>query len=120
MASRPWSRRRCCRGSSAGRAAWLVLTGEPIDAERAYDWGLVEALADEAALDQTVSSVVNSLVAAERAALRTQKELLQMWEELPLADAVAASIARFGDAYAGAAGARIRHTISRAKSRKAH
>jgi enoyl-CoA hydratase/carnithine racemase len=26
----------------AGRAAWLVLTGEPIDAGRAYQWGLVE------------------------------------------------------------------------------
>jgi enoyl-CoA hydratase len=104
----------------SGRAAWLVLTGEPIDAERAYQWGFVEALADEAALDQTVSAVVNSLVAADRAALRTQKGLLQMWEELPLTDAVAASIARFGDAYAGAAAARIGHTISRAKSRKAH
>src|SRR5919204_550135 len=56
----------------SGRAAWLVLTGEPIDAERAYDWGLVEALADEAALDQTVSSVVNSLLAGDRAALATQ------------------------------------------------
>jgi enoyl-CoA hydratase len=104
----------------SGRAAWLVLTGEPIDAERAYQWGFVEALADEAALDQTVSAVVNSLVAADRAALRMQKGLLQMWEELPLTDAVAASIARFGDAYAGAAAARIGHTISRAKSRKAH
>src|SRR5919201_3620607 len=87
----------------SGRAAWLVLTGEPIDAERAYDWGLVEALPDEAALDQTVSSVVNSLVAADRAALRTQKELLHMWEELPLAAAVAASVVRFGEAYAGPA-----------------
>ena len=105
----------------SGRAAWLVLTGEPIDAERAYQWGLVEALADETALDQTVSSVVDALVAAERAALRTQKELLHMWEESPLAESVAASIARFGEAYAGgAAAARIRHTISRAKSRKAH
>jgi enoyl-CoA hydratase/carnithine racemase len=83
----------------SGRAAWLVLTGEPIDAERAYEWGLVEALADEAALDQTVSSVVNSLVAADRAALRTQKQLLQQWDEQPLAGSIAASIECFAQAY---------------------
>src|SRR3954464_11071058 len=45
-----------------GRAAWLVLTGEAIDAERAYAWGLVEEVADE--LDRTVGRVVQSLLAA--------------------------------------------------------
>ena len=105
----------------SGRAAWLVLTGEPIDAERAYDWGLVEELCPPGELDQTLERVVQRLMGAERSALRMQKELLHLWEELPLADAVAASIQRFGDAYGdGAAAARIRHTISRAKSRKAH
>ena len=105
----------------SGRAAWLVLTGEPIDAERAYEWGLVEQICAPGELDQTLVRVVQSLVAAERSALRAQKELLQMWEELPLADAVSTSIARFAGAYAaGTAAARIRHTISRAKSRKAH
>ena len=105
----------------SGRAAWLVLTGEPIDAERACEWGLVEQICAPGELDQTLVRVVQSLVAAERSALRTQKELLQMWEELPLADAVSTSIARFAGAYAaGTAAARIRHTISRAKSRKAH
>src|SRR5438094_6971469 len=105
----------------SGRAAWLVLTGEPIDAQRAYEWGLVEQICASGELDQTLERVVQSLVAAERAALRTQKELLQMWDELPLADAVTASIGRFAGVYAGgAAAARIRHTISRAKSRKAH
>src|SRR5207248_9310926 len=68
----------------SGRAAWLVLTGEPIDAKRAYDWGLVDALAENAALDQTVSSVVNSLLAGDRSALAMQKELLQLWQEQPL------------------------------------
>ena len=103
----------------SGRAAWLVLTGEPIDAERAHAWGLVEQISAPGELDQTVSQVVDSLLAGDRAALRMQKELLQMWDELPLAGAVTASIARFAGAYA-AGGERIRHTISRAKSRKAH
>jgi enoyl-CoA hydratase len=94
----------------SGRAAWLVLTGEAIDAARAYEWGLVEALSDAADLDQTVAGVVQSVAAGEPAALRTQKQLLQMWEEQPLATAVAASVERFVQAY----------TIPRAKAEKEH
>src|SRR3954467_4833382 len=81
----------------SGRAAWLVLTGEPIDAERAREWGLVESVADD--VDRALSQVVDSLLAGDPAALRTQKALLQMWEEQPLAASVAASIERFGQAY---------------------
>lgn len=105
----------------SGRAAWLVLTGESIDTARACDWGLIEMACDAAALDQTVSAVVNSLLAADRAALRTQKELLHLWEEQPLAASIAASVERFAAAYAGARPNQvIRHTISRAKGPKAH
>jgi len=92
----------------SGRAAWLVLTGEPIDAERAYEWGLVESLCAASDLDQTVAGVVQSLLAADRAALRAQKELLQLWDEQPLAASIAASIERFAQAY----------TIGRAKAPK--
>ena len=92
----------------SGRAAWLVLTGEPIDAERAQEWGLVESVAED--LDRAVSQLVASLLAGDRAALRAQKELLQQWEEQPLAASVAASIERFSQAY----------TIGRAKAEKEH
>jgi enoyl-CoA hydratase/carnithine racemase len=92
----------------SGRAAWLVLTGEPIDAERAREWGLVETIAED--LDRAVSQLVASLLAGDRAALRAQKELLQQWEEQPLAASVAASIERFSQAY----------TIGRAKAEKEH
>jgi enoyl-CoA hydratase/carnithine racemase len=84
----------------SGRAAWLVLTGEPIDAERAYHWGFVEALADEATLDQTVSSVVDSLMAGDRSALAMQKELLHLWQAQPLRASIDASIERFAHSYA--------------------
>jgi enoyl-CoA hydratase/carnithine racemase len=97
----------------SGRAAWLVLTGETIDAERAYAWGLVEELTDE--LDQTVGRVVQSLVAADPRALQQQKALLQLWEEAPLARSIDASLARFAEAYAGGVPPALRrHTISRA------
>ena len=102
-----------------GRAAWLVLTGEAIDAEQAAAWGLVETICDD--LDHTLSQVVNSLLAGDRAALRAQKELLHLWQEQPLAASVAASIERFARCYAGGRpNERIRHTISRAKAPKEH
>lgn len=84
----------------SGRAAWLVLTGEPIDAQRAYEWGLVEALCPAEELDQTVATTVKQLLAGDREALRAQKELLQAWEEQPLSTSIAVSIERFGAAYA--------------------
>ena len=77
----------------AGRAAWLVLTGEAIDARRALEWGLVEEVASDP--DLAVGRVVQSLLAASPKALREQKRLLQLWDEASLATSVAASIAAF-------------------------
>lgn len=81
----------------AGRAAWLVLTGEFIDAQRAFDWGLVEALGG----DETVEKLVESLLAGDRDALRAQKELCRLWEEAPLAESVTRSVAAFGASFSG-------------------
>ncbi|HEX5767775.1 MAG TPA: enoyl-CoA hydratase-related protein [Burkholderiales bacterium] len=72
----------------SGRAAWLVLTGEAIDARRALEWGLIEEVGDEQA-------VLKPLLAADGQALRMQKQLLQLWDEAPLATSVAASLERF-------------------------
>jgi len=74
----------------SGRAAWLVLTGEPIDARRALEWGLVEEVSPDA------EKLVQTLLKASPQALRVQKRLLQLWDEAPLATSVAASIAAFG------------------------
>jgi len=75
----------------SGRAAWLVLTGEPIDARRACEWGLVEQLGGEDA----VNDVVEALLKNDREALRMQKQLLQIWEEAPLAESIERSIELF-------------------------
>src|SRR5688500_5079837 len=74
----------------SGRAAWLVLTGEAIDARRALEWGLVEEVSPDA------DKLVQTLLKASPQALRVQKRLLQLWDEAPLATSVAASIAAFG------------------------
>ena len=83
----------------SGRAAWLVLTGEPIDAERALQWGLVDELCPAADLDHAVSRLLDSLLAGDREALRVQKALLQMWQEQPLSESVRASIDLFCESY---------------------
>jgi enoyl-CoA hydratase len=75
----------------SGRAAWLVLTGESIDARRALQWGLIEEIGGEEAVER----VVKTLLAADRSALKMQKQLLQLWDEAPLATSVAASIQLF-------------------------
>lgn len=80
----------------AGRAAWLVLTGEAIDARRALEWGLVEEVGGEDALERRLAS----LRAADPAALRAQKALCQLWDEAPLAESVARSVEAFGRAFA--------------------
>src|SRR3954471_2040870 len=83
----------------AGRAAWLVLTGEAIDAQRACEWGLVEEVSPD--LDGSVAKVVKALLSAERDALAKQKRLLQLWEEAPLAVSVTQSLDAFSRSFAG-------------------
>jgi enoyl-CoA hydratase/carnithine racemase len=72
----------------SGRAAWLVLTGEAIDARKALAWGLIEELGDG-------EQLLQRLLAGDREALRVQKQLLHLWDEASLATSVAASIERF-------------------------
>ena len=86
----------------AGRARWLLLTGESISARQALDWGLVEQVVPGEALDQAVDGVVATLLANAPAALRAQKLLIKRWEDEPLPDAIAAGIDAFSTAYAGA------------------
>jgi enoyl-CoA hydratase len=80
----------------SGRAAWLVLTGESIDARRACEWGLVEEIGGEEAVER----VVKSIFAGDAEALKLQKELLQLWDEAPLPASITKSIQLFGHSYA--------------------
>ena len=82
-----------------GRARWLVMTAETIDAPTALVWGLVDAVAPAGALDETVEHTVKSLLQCGPEALRAQKALLRQWEELPLKESVDLSIGAFGRAF---------------------
>ncbi len=83
----------------AGRARWLVMTGDTIAAGEALAWGLVERLAPAAQLDSAVNAALDSLLAAGDAALRAQKRLCHLWEEAPLETSVRSSIDAFARAY---------------------
>ena len=82
-----------------GRARWLLLTGETIDAEKALAWGLVEEVVPATELDRAVEARVQSLLAGGPEALRLQKALIRAWEELPMTDAIAAGVEAFARAF---------------------
>ena len=79
----------------SGRAAWLVLTGEPIDTRRAFEWGLIEEIGGDAEL----AFLLQKLLRNDREALGMQKQLLQLWEEAPLATSIEKSIDLFGESH---------------------
>jgi len=81
----------------SGRAAWLVLTGEAIDARRAFEWGLVEEVCPD--LDLGVKTLLEKLLSGDPKALAVQKKLLHLWDEAPLDASVAESIERFASCY---------------------
>ena len=82
-----------------GRARWLLMTAENIDAPTALAWGLVDRVAAEGGLDAAVDHVVAALLECGPEALRAQKALLRQWEELPLKESVDLSIGVFGQSF---------------------
>jgi enoyl-CoA hydratase/carnithine racemase len=82
-----------------GRARWLVMTAENIDAATALAWGLVDKVAPQGGLDDAVEHTVKALLECGPEALRSQKALLRQWEELPLTESVNLSVGVFGQSF---------------------
>jgi enoyl-CoA hydratase len=82
-----------------GRARWLLMTAENIDAPTALAWGLVDVVAPEDGLDSAVEKTVAALLECAPEALRAQKDLIRRWEELPLKESVDLSIGVFGRSF---------------------
>ena len=78
-----------------GRAARLMLTGEVIDAQRAYEWGFVEEVVAPDKLADAVDAVLGDLCRAGPLAVRSQKRLMRQWEAMTPDAAAEASIATF-------------------------
>jgi enoyl-CoA hydratase/carnithine racemase len=90
----------------AGRARWLVMTGETIGAQQALEWKLVEKVVPAAQLDAAVGAALEAILAGSDEAIRAQKRLARLWEEAPLEASVRASIDEFARAYESAEPAR--------------
>src|SRR6202790_1871750 len=82
-----------------GRARWLIMTAENIDAPTAPAWGVVDVVAPQGSLDAAVENTVVALLECAPEALRSQKALLRQWEELPLKESVNLSIGVFGQSF---------------------
>jgi enoyl-CoA hydratase/carnithine racemase len=91
----------------AGRARWLLLTGELIDAAEALRWGLVERVVAAQGLDAEVDQALDSILEGGAGAIRAQKRLNRAYEELPFAEAVALSIDAFEESYGTGEPARL-------------
>jgi enoyl-CoA hydratase len=82
-----------------GRTRRLLYTGETIDAAEAERWGLVERCVPNGELDGALEQVLEAILACGPRAIRLQKALIREWEDLPLSQAIARGITRFGEAF---------------------
>ncbi len=95
----------CPEAASSVALAWVVggrhatemlMTGEPVDARRAHEWGLVNRVVPEAELAEAAQRALASFVAKPAEALRATKALLKR-NLRPLYDeALAVEAAQFG------------------------
>jgi enoyl-CoA hydratase/carnithine racemase len=82
-----------------GKAARLVLTGETIDAETAFKWGLVEELVAGDDLMFRAGALAAEIAEADPLAVRAQKRLIRAWDDMTIDQAVEASVRAFADSY---------------------
>lgn len=71
------------------RAMEMLFTGEFIDADQARDWGLVNRVADDEALDEAVGALTASICAKSAVAVRTGKAMFHRQLAMPLDEAYA-------------------------------
>jgi enoyl-CoA hydratase/carnithine racemase len=75
------------------------MTGATIDAATALQWGLVDVVTSASTLDAEVEKLLGELLECGAEALAAQKVLIRKWEELPLKEAIDASIPIFGQSF---------------------
>jgi enoyl-CoA hydratase len=83
----------------ASRTAWLLLTGETIDAGTAERWGLVHEVVADDELDARVAALAGRLGSFGPGAVRQQKRLLNKWLEMNPRSAIEDSVEQFGLAF---------------------
>jgi enoyl-CoA hydratase len=83
----------------ASHAAWLLLTGETIDAKTAATWGLIHEVTGPDELDSRIAQLSAKLTGFGPHAVRQQKRLLNNWFDMTVHGAIEDSIEQFGLAF---------------------
>ncbi|MBL22857.1 MAG: enoyl-CoA hydratase [Rhodospirillaceae bacterium] len=83
-----------------GRAVELVLTGDHITAQQAYDYGYLQKLVPYDKLDEAVEEWIASLLLCGPNAIRVQKALINDWERMSYTDAAKVGIQAIAGCYA--------------------
>lgn len=81
------------------RAAWLLLTGEIIDAQQALSWGLLDKVVEIDELDKEIARVADGLAGLGPKVLAQQKRMMREWEDEPLETSIRKSISEFSAAF---------------------
>ena len=84
-----------------GAAREMVLTGREYGAAEAAQIGFLQKVTAPADLDAAVDGWLDALLACGPTAVRTQKALLNRWQELSLTESVAVSIDAFARSFEG-------------------
>jgi enoyl-CoA hydratase/carnithine racemase len=83
----------------AGRAYELMLTGEPIDGQTAYAWGLANRVAPPERVVDAAADLLRQVTRHDPAVIAAQKRLHRAWLDQPYTQAVEASIDPLLDAF---------------------
>jgi len=103
-----------------GRARQIILFGENFSAQEALSWGLIERVVSAAELDKAVDRWIDHVLACPPGAIRLQKELMRLWEDMPLRSAIEAGIDSFATAVrSGEPAVAMRAFLERQSARKA-
>lgn len=80
----------------ASHSAWLLLTGETIDAQTAANWGFVHEVVTADVLDARIGEIAARLAGFGPQAVRQQKRLLNKWFDMSVHAAIEDSKRQFG------------------------
>ncbi|KAK3056938.1 hypothetical protein LTR09_001976 [Extremus antarcticus] len=84
-----------------GRTRRFLYLAENIDGKTAEEWGLVERLVDdEAALDQAVKEWTDMIVSMGPKCIRSQKRLMQKWENSTVDEGIQAGVDALAETFA--------------------
>ncbi|HZP34911.1 MAG TPA: enoyl-CoA hydratase-related protein [Methylomirabilota bacterium] len=83
-----------------GRAAEMLLTGDPISASQAFQWGLVNRVVPPEGLRAATTTLLERILECAPSAVRLQKELIVRWRDTDLRTAVEYGVNAFGQAFA--------------------